>query len=104
MLMLTLDVLRRIHEDVFLILPRQLAEVDRQLRMPASGWAPWDARSALQWQQHQVRSVSVQDSRRLLSGGSATSVILRDVHPPMHLSLAGPLACAAVPWWVSGSY
>ena len=54
MLMLTLDVLRRIHEDVFNILPRQLAEVEQQLRSPALGWAPWDARSALQWQQHQA--------------------------------------------------
>ena len=54
MLMLTLDVLRRVHEDVFNILPRQLAEVEQQLRSPALGWAPWDARSALQWQQHQA--------------------------------------------------
>ena len=87
--MLTLDVLRRIHEDVFNILPRQLAELDRQLRMPASGWAPWDARSALQWQQHQVRPGSVQDPGRPLSGDGAVSAILWDVPSSlMHLSLA----------------
>ena len=102
--MLTLDVLRRIYEDVFNILPGQLAEVDRQLRMPPSGWAPWDARSALQWQQHQVHSGSVQEPGRPLSGDGAVSAILWDVQSSlMHLSLAWP-ACSALPWSVSGSH
>ena len=51
--MLMLDVVQRIHADVFRALPRQL-DGPPALSLPAVGLAAWDARAALQRRQQQV--------------------------------------------------
>ena len=62
MLMLMLDVIRRIHAEVFRQLPAQPEKLG-MLTLPATGWPAWDARNALRRKQQQVQPRPVRHRR-----------------------------------------